>query len=179
MMYQAREWNLGGGVEVTVTVPTPLKLTRDQVARLRRYVDVVEQEAAICWEDAPTADAVAFDGSTTSAERQHALEVAQSIADHETGAGVTHRRVDSRESFLVAATLLHAMRTIRLMEADAERDGAQIEELRGKLSGNSASFPVPPSADASKPDRATDDNDSGIPRANGRTRTGTVLPTGT
>lgn len=102
MMYQAREWSLGD-VSISVTVPAPVRLSREHIARLRRYVDALEAEASICWDD------------------------------------------------------------------------GQDE----KLSGNSSPVPRSSSIEPAPHSSATDENNSANQGANGRTRTGTVLPTGT
>ncbi len=49
--YEVRNWNLGEGAGVTVLMPPSCKLTHAQMARLRRYVDVLEFEASIAWDD--------------------------------------------------------------------------------------------------------------------------------
>lgn len=47
-----RSWDLGEGVTMHIGVTVePCALTPRNVARLRRYVDALEVEAAICWEE--------------------------------------------------------------------------------------------------------------------------------
>lgn len=68
----------------------------------------------------------------TAADREHAVRVAQEIVAHETGAGVTHRSVDSREAYLLAMTLEYAMRLIGRMTIDEGRLAEQIDEARAE-----------------------------------------------
>lgn len=46
---QSRPWDLGGGAQATVTLPT--KLTRKNIEKLKKYVHALEVEASIAWED--------------------------------------------------------------------------------------------------------------------------------
>jgi len=50
---QSRPWNLGGGAIMMVAIPNGL--TPANIERLKKYVAVLESEAAIAWED-PVAD---------------------------------------------------------------------------------------------------------------------------
>jgi len=44
-----RAWDLGEGRVVRVAMREPLQLTRENIARLRQYVDALEKEASIGW----------------------------------------------------------------------------------------------------------------------------------
>lgn len=46
-MLRPRTWNLGEGLWVEITLPSPLALRPRQIDRLRRYVEVVAGESAI------------------------------------------------------------------------------------------------------------------------------------
>ena len=48
---QSRPWNLGGGTIMTVTIPNTL--TPKNIEKLRKYVDALESEASIAWDDDP------------------------------------------------------------------------------------------------------------------------------
>lgn len=47
---QARPWDLGDGVVMTVVLPQT-NLSKKNVARLKKYVQALEMEASIAWED--------------------------------------------------------------------------------------------------------------------------------
>lgn len=47
---QTRMWNLGSGAVMTVVLP-PGGLTERNVARLKKYIEALEMEARIAWED--------------------------------------------------------------------------------------------------------------------------------
>ena len=46
---QLRSWDLGGGRSFAFTLPP--KLTRQNMAKLRRYFDALEAEVSICWDE--------------------------------------------------------------------------------------------------------------------------------
>jgi hypothetical protein len=51
LQFQGRSWDLGDGVTVSIAVPP--KLSKGNIAKLKKYVGALEMEASIAWEDDP------------------------------------------------------------------------------------------------------------------------------